>query len=342
MKRSRKFWVGAVVASVLTAFPAAAEESLVFAGAGGSFEKIFREKILADFEKEQGVTITYVAGNSTDLVAKLQAQKGNQEIDVALIDDGPIMRAVSLGFCADLQGLDYSKLYDVARLPTNKAVGMGLLAAGLTYNTKVFKDNGWPAPTSWNDLKDPKFKGKVVIPPMNNGYGLLTVVMLARLGGGGEQNIEPGFDAMKNGVDANVLAYEPSPAKMAEMLQTEQAILGVWGTARVKTLADSGVPVDFVYPTEGAPAVMPSICPVAKPTVSPKAHALIQLILSPKVQSLLAKGVGFAPVNKEAQVESPGIMPVGPLAEKLVSADWETINKARDDWNKRWVREIER
>ena len=29
---------------------------------------------------------------------------------------------------------------------------------GLMYNTKVFEEKGWTAPTSWNDLKDPKYK----------------------------------------------------------------------------------------------------------------------------------------------------------------------------------------
>ena len=42
----------------------------------------------------------------------------------------------------------------------------------LMYNTKVFAENKWPAPTSWNDLKDPKYRKKVVVPPINNTYGL--------------------------------------------------------------------------------------------------------------------------------------------------------------------------
>ena len=32
-----------------------------------------------------------------------------------------------------------------------------------------------PSPTSWNDLKDPKFKKQLVIPPINNTYGLYTL-----------------------------------------------------------------------------------------------------------------------------------------------------------------------
>ncbi|NTJ45334.1 ABC transporter substrate-binding protein [Agrobacterium larrymoorei] len=321
---------------------ARAESQLIVGGYGGSTEKIIREKILPKFEADNNVKVTYVAGNSTDILAKLQAQKDNQEFDVALMDDGPMARAVSLGFCAPITGVDFSQFYYSAAFPEDKASGLGLLASGLMYNTKVFQENGWAPPKSWNDLKDPKFAGKVVIPPMNNGYGLLTVVMLARMNGGGEKNIDPGFKAIQDEVDKNVLAYEPSPAKMTELFQTGQAVLGVWGTSRVQALASTGFPVDFVYPSEGAPAVMTAICPVAKTTVSPVAHAFIKTMLSSEVQAILANDGGFAPVRKDVKVDAPGMMPYGEKANQLVTADWDTINEQRDEWNKRWTREIER
>ncbi len=66
------------------------------------------------------------------------------------------------------------------------------------YNTKVYKEKGWAAPTSWNDLKDAKTKKAVIIPPINNTYGLYTLMMFARMNGGGEKNIEPGFKVMND------------------------------------------------------------------------------------------------------------------------------------------------
>jgi putative spermidine/putrescine transport system substrate-binding protein len=328
--------------ALLSGVSAQAQETIVVGGSGGSFEKIIREKILPAFEKAHAVKVTYVAGNSTDILAKLQAQKDNQEIDVAMIDDGPMMRAVAFGFCAPLQGVDELKLLDVAKFPGGTASGFGILATGLMYNTEVFKKNGWAPPTSWNDLKDPKFKGKVVMPPLSNGYGLLTVVMLARMNGGGEKNIDPGFKVMAEAVGPNILAFEPSPAKHAELFQTGQAVIGVWGSSRVQTLAETGAPIEFVYPNEGAPAIMTAICPVARKTVSAKAHAFVKAMLQPDAQKVLAEDAGLAPVNPEARLSKVGMMPVGATAAKLVAPDWTAINPVRDEWNKRWVREIER
>ena len=49
---------------------------------------LWNEKIIPAFEEKHGAKVEYVAGNSTDTLAKLQAQKGNQQIDVAIVDDG--------------------------------------------------------------------------------------------------------------------------------------------------------------------------------------------------------------------------------------------------------------
>ena len=342
MNINTRMMTGVAFAATFSYLPAGAQETLVVAGGGGSFEKMIRERIMPEFEKTHNVKIVYVAGNSTDNLAKLQAQKDNQEIDVAMIDDGPMMRAISLGFCAPIQGISDLTLHDVAKFPGGTASGLGIIATGLMYNTEVFRKNGWAAPTSWNDLKDPKYKGKVVMPPLNNGYGLLTLVMLARLHGGSEKNIDPGFKVMIESVGPNILAYEPSPAKHSELFQTGQAIFGVWGSSRVQILADSGAPVEFVYPQEGAPVVMNAICPVAKKTVSPKAQAFVKTMLEPNAQQALAEYAGFAPVNSMVKLSKVGMMPVGDLASKLVAADWVAINPVRDDWNKRWVREVER
>ena len=118
-------------------------------------------------------------------------------MSLAIIDDGPMYQAVGQNLCAPVEETGTVKeLYDNARMVGAKSTGIGFIATGLAYNKDVFAKNGWQAPTSWNDLADPKYKGKVVIPPITNGYGLLTLVMQARINGGGEDKIDPGFDTM--------------------------------------------------------------------------------------------------------------------------------------------------
>src|SRR5438128_7933019 len=139
---------------LLLAVPAPAalaqQKTLYVAGYGGSFEQTMRKEIFPAFEAKHGVKVEYIAGNSTDTLAKLQAQKGNQQIDVAIVDDGPMYQAIQLGFCGKITGLPAADLYDQARFKDDKAVAIGLVGTGLMYNTKYYAEKGWAAPTSWN------------------------------------------------------------------------------------------------------------------------------------------------------------------------------------------------
>lgn len=323
---------------------AQAQQKLVVAGYGGSFEDIMRKDIFPPFAKQHGVELDYVAGNSTNTVARLQAQKSNQQIDVAIIDDGPMYQAIALGFCEPIKNLPADDIYTTARYKDDKAVAIGIVATGIMYNKKVFDEKKWAPPTSWKDLKDPKYKKQLVIPPLNNTYGLHTLVEYAREGGGGEKKIDPGFTTFKNEVGPNVLVYEPSPGKMTELFSSGQATIAVWGSGRVKAFADTGFPVGFVYPREGAYALLSSVCPIAKSNANPKAQAFVEYLVSPEVQEKLASAYGYGPVNKKAKVaDDPRVpLPIGKRAADLIVIDWDTVNQNRDDWNKRWTREIER
>lgn len=336
-----------VMSLILASFipTARAAETIYVGGFGGSIQKVFEEKIIPAFEAKTGAKVVYVPGNSTDTLAKLAAQKGRQDISVALMDDGPMYVAIEQGLCAPLEDAGPVKeLYPLAKMPGGKAAGFGLYATGLGYNTQVFARNGWKAPTSWLDLTDPKYKGKISIGSIPS-YGMIALVMMARATGGDEDRIESGFKVMAEKVAPNVLAWESSPANMAKLLQTGEAPLVVWGNTRVQNVSDQGAPVAFVYPKEGALLGMVTACTVSGAPQPKLGQQFIQEILSPEAQTLLAKVGGFGPANRNVQLEPDAAKKVvyGPEQIKaLVPVNWTTINLKRAEWTKRWNREVER
>jgi putative spermidine/putrescine transport system substrate-binding protein len=335
-----------VVSTALAGSAALAQQKTLFvAGYGGSYEQTMRKEVIPAFEKQANVKVEYVAGNSTDTLAKLQAQKGNQQIDVIIVDDGPAYQAVSLGFCGTLTDAPiYADVASVMKFKSNKAVGLGMVATGLFYNKKAFDENKWPAPTSWADLKDPKYRKKLVIPPINNTYGLHALIAFAQLGGGGESKIEPGFKTIRDEINTNVLAYEPSPAKMTELFQNGQAVIGVWGSGRVKAFADTGFPAEFVYPKEGGYALGIAGCAVEGSTKAAEANAFLQYMLTPPVQVIMAVGGGSGPANTKVTLtpEQQKGLPYGEQVKALKAVDWDVANEKREEWTRRWNREIER
>ena len=335
----------AMLAVMLLAPAAQAEDKTLTVGSyGGSYETIMKQQVIPPFEKSAGVQVQYVSGNSNETLAKIQAQKGREDLDVAIIDDGPMYQAKSLGLCARIKtGANYGDIYDLARMGGD-AVATGVVATGLAYDAKAFAAAGWPAPASWADLADTRFAGKVAIPGIDNTYGLVALLMYARQNGGGIDNIDPGFAYIAKSIAPNVRAFESSPGRMSELFQSGEVSLAVWGSGRVNALADTGFPIKFVYPKEGAAALLIAACVVNGAPHEATAQAFLDYLLSPAVQGLLA-AAGNGPVNKKVTLapELAARLPYGPeQVAKLVAFDWSKVNPQRDAWTKRWNREIER
>ncbi|MDP9651018.1 ABC transporter substrate-binding protein [Paraburkholderia caledonica] len=330
---------------VTTTFSVCAQENtLVIAGYGGTWEAAMRKGVFPAFEAKYDVKVQLTAGSSTDSIARVQAQRDAQPYDIMFADDGPMNQAVQMGLCAKLEGLDKKSLYPSAVFPNDMAVAYNQSAVGLMYNAKYFQDRGWPAPTSWKDLSDPKYKGKLIVPPLSNTYGLMTLLMFARMNGGSERNIDPGFKTLERDVAPDVIDFVPMPSQMNDMFRSGQVVIAPNGSGFFKAFADTGFPVKFVYPKEGVPLVRGTMCLVAKPNRKPWASQFINYVLSPQIQTFLAKEVASGPVNIKVDPNIPqlGVAPVGKRAQRAVIFDWAAINAARPQWNQRWNREVER
>ena len=157
--------------------------------------------------------------------------------------------------------------------------------------------------------------------------------------------MDSGFDVMAKKVAPNVVAWEPSPGKMAQMMQTGEAALVVWGNGRVQSVVDQGAPVQFVYPKEGAVALMVAACVVEGGPQPKLGQQFLQHIVSAEVQALMASDIGFGPVNKTTKLDPAVAEKVvfGPeKVNKLISPDYNIINAQRAEWTKRWNRVVEK
>ncbi|SFU89805.1 putative spermidine/putrescine transport system substrate-binding protein [Polaromonas sp. YR568] len=322
----------------------AQQPTLYVGGPGGSAQKLFQERIIPAFEATHKVKVTYVPGISSELVAKLQAQRGKQEMNVVIVDDGPMYQAIQYGYCLPLTNAPvYSDVYETARFGGN-AIGVGLVATGIAYNKDAFAKKGWKAPVSWQDLTDSKYSQRFTTSSLSGTYGVHTLVMFARANGGSEKNIEAGFDVIGKKLAPNVLSWSSSPAKLAEMFQNRDVDVAIWGSSRVYALKKTGFPIEFVYPKEGAAALVLAACPVVQNSAPEQSQAFVQHLVSPQVQQWLAEE-GFGPTNSKTKLEGEIAknVPYGPdFIKKLVKVDWDVVNQKRAEWTNRWNRTIER
>jgi len=324
----------------------AAATDFYVASYGGTFEKALKEELGPVFEKRCNCTINYVLGISTETLAKVRVQKDNPQIDVAFIDDGPAALGASEGMWAALDPkivTNLQKLYPVALQPNNVGVYLGMNATGLMYNAQIFKDKNLKPLVSWMDVLRPEFKQRFVMPPITNSYGLLALTMFARINGGNEKNIEPGFAVMKKLKDS-VISFEPQAGKMSELFQSKEAWAGIWGSGRVYSLADMGFPIEFVYPKEGTVALAVAMEIVKNAKNMRLAQEFVNFMMEEKSQEVWARTFMLGPMTKGTKL-SPDVAKRVPYGAeqigKLVTVDWEYINQKRADWTERWSKEIE-
>lgn len=341
-------WV-LVVLIVLVGFAwspawAQAKKELVVAAWGDPYEAGWRKSIIPAFEKKFGVRILWDVGYSTQTLAKLQAQKANPQIDVALFDIGPQELARRQGLIDRLDQKIVTNLADMhpsARLPDNEGVAFGLAGTALYYNAKVFKERGWSPPTSWLEVWDPKFRGHVVIHSITNGNGMNFLLAVNKILGGSEEDITPGLNKIKTLVPS-LITFDKVGDTPA-LVQQGEAWIGTWGVERIANMAATGVPVGLAIPKEGAVSLHATASVVKGAPNERLAQEFVNMMIGPEQQEFNAKFVGYGPLNTKVRLDSETAKTViyGEAVDRVIHPNWKLVNDLRAKWTERWNKEVE-
>jgi putative spermidine/putrescine transport system substrate-binding protein len=325
----------------------AQSREVVFYGFGGTHEKNMRERVIPPFEAKHRAKVVYVTGTATSSFAKVRAQKDRPEGDVLWTNDVLHVVGKRLGLYEKLDAQRVTNLKDVidlARDPENIGVMQGFQAEGLQYNTRVFKEKGWPPPTSWYDLWKPEFKGRVGLYGASGAYMHYFIPFLARLEGGNERNVDGAFRKLKELAPA-APTFASAPAELDNLLKQGEVWITFNGSSRVYELAATGFPTDFVYPKEGA-IVFGNWFEVLKGAPHPDlAQEFVNYLISAEAQELFARYVFFGPINKHTKLdpETAKRVPHGPeQLARLVKLDYVAMNEQLAAWTERFNKEIER
>lgn len=314
---------------------------LVFATFTGSWEEAHKAVLVPAFRAATKAEITLDPMLSVDQIAKVSAARNNPPIDVMLHDPGPALTAVGQGLTEDYpvaRSQHYKDLISEAQEPTGPAIFFQVV--GLTYNPEKIKT----PPSSWRDLWKPEFKGRVGITNLNSTLGTGFLVEVARMFGGSETNVEPGFKAL-NDLKPNLAAVAANPGALAALFQQGQVDISPGNFNAIQILKARGVPVDFVIPKEGAIAFKTTIHVVKNAPNRDLAVALIEAALSPEVQSKLMDSP-FLIVPTNAKVKMAGEVAKqlakdqAELKKRFVFQDWKKINEQRAQWIERFNREV--
>jgi putative spermidine/putrescine transport system substrate-binding protein len=337
----------AIVLSGIASPPVRAQQKIVLGSYGGTIEQFMRNVAIPAFEKETGIQVVYVTGTALSNYSKVLATRSNPEMDIYWSNDLTHLGGKLQGLYEKLDPSIVTNLKDVLeslRDPDGIGVPSHISTTGLQYNSKIFKERGWNPPTSWFDLWDPKFKGKVALYSIGVLYSQEFLGTMTRVLGGSEKNIGPAIKKIKELRDTNgIVAFPTSPADMDNVMVQEQAWITVNASIRTLALKERGSVLEYVDPKEGG-VLFSVYFDVVKGSRNPVgAQRFINHMLSADMQTKAAAGLGYAPVNTKATIPEKWAkyMPTAKTIHSFVKLDREVENRNLDEWIETWNREIE-
>lgn len=335
-------WIALLVATaaavMVVGLPILAAERLVIGGWGGDWDKMAQKYVYTPFKQQYGVDIVLSYGNSADIFARARAQRANPEMDVVTLTELMTINAINEGLLWPLRPENVPNLVDVWDKARMDPYGPAILLAevGLAYRTDKIKS----PPTSWRDLWKPEYRGRVAIPAFGHASGLSLLVMAARLAGGDEHNIEPGFKLLRQ-LEPNVIATYASDSEVYALLERGEAWLAVWYNGPAFAMKEKGLPIDYVRPKEGVPGIRSFINVVKGSRRRELAERLINQHISVEAQKGMAEMIFYGPVNRKVVLppELAAKMPYGEEAMKgFLVFDWPYIVSQLPAWQEEWLK----
>jgi putative spermidine/putrescine transport system substrate-binding protein len=305
---------------------------------GGPITDNWDKTFGAEF-REQFPNVELTVAGVPNPSSLLHTQEGNVQFDlmlatasdVAQLASGPADRYGSVE-PADLGRAD--AVYDEYVVEDGDGGWVATPVALTYYAIAVNKNVHDPASiTSWADLADPEFQGRYL---MNSPsfFSTTDLPMFALANGGSFTNLEPGMELLEQALP-NVRGVATDLANTAAQMQNESITVSGFFFSQYSSLLDSGVPVEFVVPEEGALGSPLYLVLSPESENVTNARNFLDIVLSKEMQEAAQEPTSYVPVVRDAElserlVERSGFEDVDSLMASLAFPDYLHLAENRD------------
>ena len=245
----KKRWFAAVLCLIML-WPMAGCTSgadnkvVIYSSAEEYRNEYFQQELNKQFPDYQ-ITIEYMT--SGNQAAKLLAEGTGTACDISYdLEYGYIDKL--RGVLADLSSYDDSIFVDEMVDAQHQVLPDYRNGGCIAINRKLLEEKGLAAPTCYQDLLKPEYKGLISMPnPKSSGTGYMFLKSLVNAWG--EEEAYAYFDQLT----PNVLQYTSSGSGPVNALVQGEVAIGLAMTGQVVTEINNGVDLEILFFEEGSP-----------------------------------------------------------------------------------------
>jgi putative spermidine/putrescine transport system substrate-binding protein len=312
--------------------------SVVVGTWGGDYGQLLSDLIDKPLLAPKGIEVVQDVAvadpRKTKLLAERESRRGS--MDVACLSDVDAYLMASMNTFEAVDAAKVPRLDKVFQeLRTDTAIPHIYSAQVILYNTNQVK----APPTSYADLWDPKWKGRI---GLADGLYPANTLAAALAGGGSASNFDPAEKKLMEWRSLDVKVY-PSNETLAAGLKSEEVWLTVMWLARGFMWKKAGIPLSHVIPKEGAASIVFEASVPRNARNKDGGFAYLNAMLDPKAQIAFADKMGYVPTVTDAVLPEDLAKQVSLSEEertKLLKPDYkyqaDRMQRMLDFWNKQF------
>jgi putative spermidine/putrescine transport system substrate-binding protein len=237
------------------------------------------------FDSKYGIPHLDTDMGSGEIIAALQAEKGAGVADITDLGVNFANQVVTDGLSQPYKHAYWDEIPDFAKDADGYWSAAYWGAIGFCVNTDLVEN----VPTSWADLLDEQYVGKVSMKDPRQSGTANSVVLGSVFGNGGdESNVQPGIDYFAQMIEMGILnAVSPGTSQIQA---GEVAIALFWDFDCLSKAADLDMPLQLVIPSDGTVAGLYTQFVTADAPHPNAAKLLLELEFSDEGQLAYAQG----------------------------------------------------
>ena len=337
----QKALIASAALLALSPLAARAEERTLTVSVYAFAQDDFKTIVYDPFEAKCGCKLVVETGNSVERLAKMEANKANPVVDMAVVSMADALSAARKDLIDKIDTTklsNFGKLYDLAKDPNGDGMSVGytFYATSIAYRSDKMKIE------SWADLLKPKYIGHVAFPNVTTNQGPPALYMLGLALGKDTPDLKAPIEALGEKKDDIVTFYEKS-SQLVQLMQQEEIWAAPIGRFSWAGFTKLDIPVAWATPKEGQTGGMNVMVMTKGSKNQDLALQFMDFWLSTDIQTKLAEKLVDSPANKEVRLseEAANNLTYGEdtaKSLKLIPSAAALDNRA--GWLKEWNKKV--